>query len=288
MIMSQITSLFTQIFVSFSILSAVDILIMTFIIYAIIRLIKGTQAEQVAKGIIIILVITQVSDWLGLVTVNFVFKNIITVGFLALLIMFQPELRKMLETIGKTNVKNIKDIFVDKDLDSPSVAVDQIVQSISDLSKTKTGLLVVIERQVPLDDVVETGVKLDSLLSTELINNIFQYATPLHDGAVIINRETLRIRAAACLLPLSQNKQLSTSIGTRHRAGIGISEHSDCVSLMVSEETGVISYAINWKLSRFVGDRGIRRILTEILVEEPAHKNSKSKILRRKCSNGKE
>ncbi len=286
--MSQITSLFTQIFESFSILSAVDILIMTFIIYAIIRLIKGTQAEQVAKGIIIILIITQVSDWLGLVTVNFVFKNIITVGFLALLIMFQPELRKMLETIGKTNVKNIKDIFVEKDLDSPSVAVDQIVQSISDLSKTKTGLLVVIERQVPLDDVVETGVKLDSLLSTELINNIFQYATPLHDGAVIINRETLRIRAAACLLPLSQNKQLSTSIGTRHRAGIGISEHSDCVSLMVSEETGVISYAINGKLSRFVGERGVRRILTEILVEEPAHKNSKSKILRRKDSNGKE
>src|SRR5699024_10236273 len=123
MIMSQITSLFTQIFESFSILSAVDILITTFIIYAIIRFIKGTQAEQVANGIIIILVITQVSDWLGLVIVNFVFKNMITVGFLALLIMFQPELRKMLETIGKTNVKNIKDIFVDKDLDSPSVAV---------------------------------------------------------------------------------------------------------------------------------------------------------------------
>lgn len=285
--MSQITSFFNQIFQSFTILSAIDILIMTFIIYAIIRLIKGTQAEQVAKGIIIILVITQVSDWIGLVTVNFVFKNIITVGLLALLIMFQPELRKMLETIGKTNVKHLKDIFMEKDLDSPSVAVDQIVESVSALSKTKTGLLVVIERQVPLDDVVETGVKLDSLLSTELLNNIFQYATPLHDGAVIINSETLRIRAAACLLPLSQNKNLSTSIGTRHRAGIGISEHSDCVSLMVSEENGVISYAIGGKLSRFVGERGIRRILTEILIEEPSHKNGKSKMLRRKNSDGK-
>lgn len=284
--MSQLTSFFSQIVESFSILSVIDILIMTLIIYGIIRLIRGTQAEQVAKGIIIILVITQVSDWLGLVTVNFVFKNIITVGFLALLIMFQPELRKMLETIGKTNVKNIKDIFVDKDLDAPAVAVEQIVESISDLSKTKTGLLVVIERQVPLDDVVETGVKLDSLLSSELISNIFQYATPLHDGAVVINSETLRVRAAACLLPLSQNKQLSTSIGTRHRAGIGISERSDCVSLMVSEETGVISYAINGKLSRFVGERGVRRILSEILVEEPMHKNAKSKK-RRKSSDGK-
>jgi len=284
--MSQISSFFDQIFQSFTILSAVDILIMTFIVYTVIRLIKGTQAEQVAKGIIIILIITQVSDWIGLVTVNFVFKNIITVGFLALLIMFQPELRKMLETIGKTNVKNIKDIFMEKDLDTPAVAVDQIVESMSALSKTKTGLLIVIERQVPLDDVVETGVKLDSLLSSELINNIFQYATPLHDGAVIINSETLRIRAAACLLPLSQNKNLSTSIGTRHRAGIGISEHSDCVSLMVSEETGVISYAINGRLSRFVGERGVKRILTEILIEEPSHKSGKSKKLRRKNSDG--
>lgn len=275
--MSQLTTAFNQIIGSFTILSVVDIGIMTLMIYAVIRLIKGTQAEQVAKGIIVILVITQVSDWLGLVAVNFIFKNIITVGLIALMIMFQPELRKVLETIGKTNVKNLGSIFISRETSAAVAAVNSIVNSMTTLSKTKTGLLVIIERQVPLDDVVETGVRMDSLLSSELINNIFEYATPLHDGAVIINRDTLRIRAAACLLPLSQNTSLSTSIGTRHRAGIGMSEHSDCLSLMVSEENGSMSYAINGKLSRFVGARGIERILTEILVDEGNQKAGKGK-----------
>ena len=273
--MSQLSAAFNQIVGSFSILSVVDIGIMTLMIYAVIRLIKGTQAEMVAKGIIIILIITQVSDWIGLVTVNFVFRNIITVGLIALLIMFQPELRKVLETIGKTNVRNLGTLFITRETSAASQAVNSIVSSMTSLAKTKTGLLIVIERQVPLDDVVDTGVKMDCLLSSEVINNIFEYATPLHDGAVIINRDSLRIRAAACLLPLSQNQNLSTSIGTRHRAGIGMSEHSDCLSLMVSEENGTMSYAINGKLSRFVGEKGIERILTEILVDEASTRTKK-------------
>lgn len=276
--MSEVGTFFSQIKDSFGILSIIDILIMTLMIYAVLILIKGTQAEQVAKGIMIVLLITQISDWLGLVAVNFVFKNIITVGFIALLIMFQPELRKMLETIGKTNVTGIKDIFTDKGLDTPNVVVDQIVGSVVELSKVKTGALIIIERKVPLDDIVGTGVELDSLTSTELINNIFQYSTPLHDGAIIISSKTYRIKAAACLLPLSKNQNLSTSIGTRHRAGIGMSENSDCLSIMVSEETGSISYAMNGKLSRFVGDRGVRRILNEILVDEPNHHNKNNKV----------
>ena len=273
--MSQLNTAINQIVGSFSILSIVDIGIMTLMIYAVIRLIKGTQAEQVAKGIIVILIITQVSDWIGLVTVHFIFKNIITVGLIALLIMFQPELRKVLETIGKTNIRNIGSIFITRETSAAVAAVNNIVTSMTSLAKRKTGLLIIIERSVPLDDVVDTGVKMDSLLSSELINNIFEYATPLHDGAVIINRDSLRIRAAACLLPLSQNPNLSTSIGTRHRAGIGMSEHSDCLSLMVSEENGTMSYAINGKLSRFVGERGIERILTEILVDETSAKAKK-------------
>ena len=273
--MSQLNTAINQIVGSFSILSIVDIGIMTLMIYAVIRLIKGTQAEQVAKGIIVILIITQVSDWIGLVTVHFIFKNIITVGLIALLIMFQPELRKVLETIGKTNIRNIGSIFITRETSAAVAAVNNIVTSMTSLAKRKTGLLIIIERSVPLDDVVDTGVKMDSLLSSELINNIFEYATPLHDGAVIINRDSLRIRAAACLLPLSQNPNLSTSIGTRHRAGIGMSEHSDCLSLMVSEENGTMSYAINGKLSRFVGERGIERILTEILLDETSAKAKK-------------
>ena len=275
--MSTITNAFNQVIGSFTILSAIDIGIMTLIIYAIIRLIKGTQAEQVAKGIIVILIITQLSDWLGLVTVNFIFRNIITVGLIALLIMFQPELRKALEAIGKTNLRNLSYAITSRSSTEAEKAVEDIVASMTALSEAKTGLLIIIERQVPLDDVVETGVKMDSLLSSELIDNIFEYATPLHDGAVIINRDTLRIRAAACLLPLSQNTSLSTSIGTRHRAGIGMSEHSDCLALMVSEENGAMSYAINGKLSRFVGARGIQRILTEILVDETNTRNTKGK-----------
>ena len=264
--MTQITNYFSDIINTFSLLSLVDILIMTVIIYLVINLIIGTQAEQVAKGIIIILAITQLSSWFGLVTVNFVFKNMITVGFLALLIMFQPELRKVLETLGRANMSDIKSMFEQKNLASPESVIDELVDAILYFRKTKTGALIAIQRKDILDDIVNTGVGMDSFISSELVKNVFYHNTPLHDGAMIISDETLRIRACGCILPLSKNNNLSTSIGTRHRAGVGLSEMYDCLVFIVSEETGTISYALNGRLSRFIDEHGLRRILNEILI----------------------
>lgn len=266
--MTHIANYFSDIINTFSLLSLIDILIMTVIIYSVINLIKGTQAEQVAKGIIIILAITQISGWIGLVSVNFVFKNMITVGFLALLIMFQPELRKVLETLGRANMSDFKSIFEQKDLSSPSSVIDELIDAVLYFGKTRTGALIVIQRKDIVDDIVNTGIELDSLISSELVKNVFYHNTPLHDGAMIISAEPLRIRACGCILPLSKNNNLSSSIGTRHRAGVGLSENYDCLVLIVSEETGTISYALNGRLSRFIDENGLRRILNEILVVE--------------------
>ncbi len=281
----MISDFFYDITNSFTILSLIDILIMTFIIYSLIKLIKGTQAQQVAKGILIIVAITQITDWVGLVAINFVFENIMTVGFIALLIMFQPELRKALETLGNTNVDSFKGIFTDMSMGSNNEEfIEQIISSILILSRNRTGALIILQRKTPLDDVIDTGVKLDSLYSSELLSNIFTPKSPLHDGAIILDTTTQRIKAASCLLPLTQNRDLSTTIGTRHRAGIGISESSDCISLIVSEETGVISYAYGGKLSRFLDENSLRRILVQTLIPE---KPSQSKNIFKESKNGK-
>lgn len=272
----SLKSLFNDIFTTFTFVSAIDILLTAVLIYYILKWIRGTQAQQVAKGIVIVLLITQLSDWMGLVTIHYIFKSMITVGLIALVVMFQPELRRALEKLGSTKLNSVFPALsrIDKEIDIYDV-IDEIVDSVKDLSAAKTGALIVFERNIQLNYIVETGVALDAYVNKPLLKNIFYPNTPLHDGAVIIGRDNLRIKAAGCLLPLTQNRNLNKEIGTRHRSAIGISENSDCLSVVVSEETGVISYAIGGKLSRFIDLKTLSNILNETLVQDDTKQNSK-------------
>ncbi len=278
--MNHITQsgLFT-IFRAMDFAAVLDIAITTFVIYKIITWIRGTQAEQVAYGILIVLAITQISDWMGLITINYIFKSIMTVGLLALVIMFQPELRHALTKLGSSRYKifnmNLFNGVFGQGVSSDTIreGITIIVDTLKELSATKTGALIVMERETRLTDIINSGVYMDAKISKSLLLNIFYPKTPLHDGAVVIGRDHMRITSAACLLPLTQNKNLNPSLGTRHRAAIGISENNDCVVLVVSEETGVLSYAIGGKLSRFVDLKTIEAVLTDSLVPVTEKKN---------------
>ena len=270
--MNDIAQGILSIFRAMDLASVLDIAITTFIKNKIITWIRGTQAEQVAYGILIVLAVTQISDWLGLITINYIFKSIMTVGLLALVIMFQPELRHALTKLGSSrynilNMNFLNGMFV-KGVSSDVIkeGISVIVDTLKELSATKTGALIVMEREARLTDIINSGVYIDAKISKSLLLNIFYPKTPLHDGAVVIGRDHMRITSAACLLPLTQNKNLSPSLGTRHRAAIGISENNDCIVLVVSEETGVLSYAIGGKLSRFVDLKTVEAVLTDSLV----------------------
>lgn len=275
---------FFDLFKAMTLSSVVDIIITAFVIYKILGWIRGTQSEQVLYGILILIVVMQVSDFLGLVTINYVLKNIITVGLLALVIVFQPELRRALGKLGKfgsARRKLINFSFLTNIL-SPDVSDDDLLESIfviidtlKELSATKTGALIVMEREARITDIIDTGVYIDAKISKSLLLNIFYPKTPLHDGAVVIGRDRRRITSAACLLPLTQNKNLNPSIGTRHRAALGMSENSDSLVIVVSEETGVISYCIGGRLSRFVDLKTMETVMKETLLPEDKHNKSK-------------
>lgn len=257
-------------FGTITIVSVIDILLTAAIIYFILDWLKDSQAMQVIKGVIIILAATQLSDWIGLTTIYYILKNVTTVGIIALVIMFQPELRRTLEKLGNTKLKDFisslsKD---DNDVDKGYI-IEQVVSAVSEMSKTKTGALIVFERETILKDIIDTGTYLDSSTTKQLLINIFTPNTPLHDGAVIIGKNDLRIKAAGCLLPLTQNRNLNQEIGTRHRSAIGISEISDAIVVIVSEETGIISYALNGKLSRFLDAKMLTSVLNESLNSTP-------------------
>ncbi len=282
--LETLKSLFYDVYNSFTIMSVIDILLTAFLIYKILDWIRGTQAMKVAKGVVIILLATQVSDWIGLITINYILKNIITVGFIALIVMFQPELRRGLERIGSTKFYKLFKSFSKSNINEDIlIAVNETVSAVKTLSETKTGALIIFERHIKLRDIIETGVQIDAVPSKDLYINIFTPNTPLHDGAVIISNTTMRIAAAGCLLPLTQNKSLNTEIGTRHRAGIGVSENSDCFSVIVSEETGVISYSVNGKLSRFVDPKTLKTLLMQYLeAQETASQKEQRKAVKEK------
>ncbi len=252
-----------------TVVSIIDILITAIIIYAILTWIKDTQAIQVVKGIVIIVVATQLSSWLGLTTINYILKNVITVGILALVIMFQPELRRALGKIGSTKFKNYFSVFTkEKSEVNVTYVIEQIVSAVFEMSKSKTGALIVLERNTKIKEIIDSGTAIDSLTTKQLLLNIFIPNTPLHDGAAVIGREDMRIKAAGCLLPLTQNNNLKQEIGTRHRSAIGMSEVSDSFVIVVSEETGVVSYALGGKLSRFLDAKTLTELLNNIYAEE--------------------
>ncbi|SHG97773.1 diadenylate cyclase [Anaerosphaera aminiphila DSM 21120] len=252
----------------FRLRDVVDILIIAIITYNCLKLIKGTRAEQLAKGILVILVCTKLSEWFQLYTLNWLLGKLMAWGMVAVLIVFQPELRRGLEFLGRTSSirTNSTDIS-----DTPTI-VTEICDAVASLSRQKIGALIVLERQTGLSEFVETGTEINGYVSSGLLINIFIPNTPLHDGAVII--EGNRILAAACFLPLSDSENISKELGTRHRAGIGITERSDCLSIMVSEETGSISTAEKGVISRYLDISTLESILSEIY--KPVIENSDS------------
>lgn len=237
----------------------IDILLVAIMVYNLIRVLKGTRAEQLSKGIILILLLTQVSEWLELYTVNWILSHIITMGMVALLIVFQPELRRGLEMIGRSSSFR-KSMGLNKKKTNAVTA--EIVSAVGSLSRQKIGALIVLERQTGLGEIAETGTALDAYVSSGLLINIFIPNTPLHDGAVVIRGD--RVVAAACFLPLTDNRNLSKELGTRHRAAIGMSERSDSLSVIVSEETGTVSIAENGKISRHVDLSTLEYILDRV------------------------
>lgn len=247
----------------------IDILIVALVFYKLFMLIRETRAEQLTKGIFALFVFTKLSEWLKLYTINWLLKQVMTVGTLAILIVFQPELRRALEYIGRSRF--FTKTFVEIKDESHLKVVDDLIETTSSLSRQKIGALIVLERKTGLSEVVETGTKIGGEISSDLLINIFIPNSPLHDGAVIIKEDI--IKAAGCFLPLTDNPSLSKSLGTRHRAALGISEKSDALALVVSEETGAISIAENGKISRYLDEKTLRKILLDMYKPKENKKN---------------
>lgn len=241
----------------------IDILIVAFLIYKLLTWIKDTRTWALLKGVIIVIVSAFVAYVFQLHTVWWIISNAITLGTIAVLVLFQPELRRALEQIGRgkflgaimsTDEGNVTGITDE--------TIEAIVKACGQMSKVKTGALIVVERETKLGDVERTGIPIDAVVSSQLLLNIFEKNTPLHDGAVIITNN--RISAATCFLPLSDSLEISKELGTRHRAAIGVSESTDAMVVVVSEETGAISFIQNGKIRRGIEVDVLRRILTAV------------------------
>lgn len=238
----------------------IDILIVACAFYKLFMLIRETRAEQLTKGIILLFIATKISEWIKLYTVYWILEKTMTVGILAILIVFQPELRRALEYLGRSRF--FAKSFVEVKEETVNKVVDEIVDAVASLSRQKIGALIVIEKQTGLNEVVETGTRINGLVSSGLLINIFIPNTPLHDGAVVIKEDI--VKAAGCFLPLTDNASLSKELGTRHRAALGISEKSDSLAIVVSEETGAISIADKGNLSRYLDAKTLKQILIEL------------------------
>lgn len=251
---------FQNIVLSIGITDVIDILIVAFVVYKVLGFIRETRAEQLIKGLLILVAATFLAEAFDLYTISWILNGTLTLGVIALVIVFQPELRRGLEYVGRSKI--VKSPFGQFDKEKAKLIVSSFTKAIDEFSKSKTGALIVVERETALSDVAETGTTLNALVSTELLGNIFYEGAPLHDGAVIIRGD--RVMAAGCVLPLTQNNQLSSELGTRHRAALGITENSDALVLIVSEETGIISMADNGRLSRFLDIKSVEKILLNL------------------------
>lgn len=242
-----------------SIPDLVDIIIVTYIFYKVYTFIKDTRAEQVLKGMLFLLIATKLSEIFNLHTLYWMLENTLTVGLIAVLIIFQPELRSGLEYIGRTKFNFLGKNNYSLTEDMLNKDIEEIVECLYSLSRQKIGALIIMERDTKIGEVINTGTIIDGDISRQLLINIFIPNTPLHDGAVVIRDG--KVKAAACFLPLTESKDLSKDLGTRHRAAIGVSEISDCLSLIVSEETGAVSIAKSGKLYRNMTKERLTNIL---------------------------
>ena len=240
--------------------NVIDILIIAFIVYQLYELVKQTRAEQLAKGLVILLVVTKLSEWFKLYTLRWLLNWLLGAGLIAIVVIFQPEIRRAFESIGRSKI--IGKRFGTSSDNQYDGVIEEIVQACNSLSRQKIGALIVFQRQTGFEDIIETGTKIDGLVSMGLLINIFIPNTPLHDGAVIVDRDI--VKAAACFLPITDNNRLSKELGTRHRAALGISERSDCMVIVVSEETGGISCCENGEIARYLDEETLRKKLREV------------------------
>lgn len=256
-------------------IDVVDILVVAYIIYRVMKLLKDTSAARLAKGILILVLIMLFASFLHLTMISWLLRNALSVGVFAVVVIFQPELRRLLEQIGKGNLSRM--LIPDTDPDVVESMIVATVSACADMSSTKTGALIVFERKERLGEIIATGTRVDAAPSAELIKNIFFKNSPLHDGAMIVRAG--RVCAAGCVLPLSGNQGLSRDLGTRHRAAVGMSETADSVLVVVSEETGAISVAIGGMLKRHLSPEILQKMLeSELLGDELRSKNEKSRI----------
>lgn len=256
-IISNITS-------AIGIADVIDVAIVAFLLYKVLGFIRETRAEQLVKGLLVLILATFLSDQFDLYTLNWILEGTLTLGVIALLILFQPELRRGLEYIGRGKI--IPKQFGQINKERAKKIAGDISRTLDYFSANRIGALIIMERQSSLTDIAETGTILDTIVSEEALGNVFYKGAPLHDGAAIIRGD--RIHAAGCVLPLTQNRTLSKDLGTRHRAGIGITEHSDAIALIISEETGIISIAIDGKLSRFLDIKTVEKTILNIYLSQ--------------------
>ena len=257
----------------------VDMAIIVFLVYSLLSLVKSTRAENILKGVAIFLLALWLSTALKLRAVSYILSHVVEWGILALIILFQPEIRQILEKLGSRNIRLMRALRPEREITEVEKAIDQTVVACSEMSRTKTGVLMVFERNISLNDIVRTGTELDCAVVSELLKNIFFVKAPMHDGAVIVRHG--RIVGGGCMLPLSRNVNLSRDLGMRHRAGIGMSENSDAVVVIVSEETGSISVAIGGMLKRHLMPKTLGKLLRNELLppEEESDKPQRLPVL---------
>jgi diadenylate cyclase len=238
----------------------IDILIVAFVVYKVLGFIRESRAGQLVKGLLILLAAFFISDLFQLYTLNWILKGTMTVGIIALIVVFQPELRRGLEYMGRS--KLIRPVFGKVNKNKAKAISVEVAKAIENMSTSRTGALIVVERQTALTDISETGTLLDANITSGLIETIFYEGSPLHDGALIIRGD--KLYSAGCVLPLTESKSISKALGTRHRAGIGITESSDALVFIVSEETGIVSMAEDGKLDRFLDVKTVEKSMLNI------------------------
>jgi diadenylate cyclase len=255
----------------FTFVDFIDILIVSYVIYKLITLIRGTKAIQLLKGITVIISVWFLSNLFRLETLEWLMDQAITWGFLAIIIIFQPELRRALEQLGRGRFFSRTGSLEEEDIER---SIESMVKAVQYMAKRRIGALISVGRETGLNDYVETGISLNAKLTTQLLVNIFIPNTPLHDGAVIVKEN--QIVAAACYLPLSESPFISKELGTRHRAALGISEVTDSLTIVVSEETGHISLTKNGELHRNIDEEKLKSLLTqELLLDSKSHSSSR-------------
>ena len=260
-ILDQIQTFFWNIIYRPTWVDYLDIGIMAVLIYQLFLITRRTRSMQVFKGLLMLVLASYISEMLGLVSINYLLHSVLSNGILVLLILFQPEVKRTLEHLGRS-----ANMSRNKEQDESATPIEEITKCLQRLSRRRVGALVVIEQKTGLQEFIDTGSRLDAVISASLLENIFEPNTPLHDGAVIIRGE--RIEAAACILTLSDNNAISYDLGTRHRAALGVSESTDALVLIVSEETGIISLAQNGRLTRHLDADAIRKVLRTVYQQE--------------------